>query len=154
MFEYRNNEHFAFWKMLKVGYDQFDATKRPPNVEVCGRKYKFNVASESGRSFSSRSSCPPLYMRKSTALAYTKIKLRDDIVFDNLLAKEEGRDAKDFSNMSVAAVLPGIKVVVATYASPAAMVKKTSSNINRPSGNVVARSSTKKPGHLPGVSTE
>ncbi len=117
MFEYRDNPNFAFWRMLKVGYDHFETTKRPPQVEVCGKKYRFNVASESGKKFSARASCPPLYMRQSTALAYTKIKMRDDAVFDKLLAKEEGRSVRDFSNMSVAAALPGIKVVSATDAA-------------------------------------
>lgn len=154
MFTNRGSRHFAFWKMLKVGYDQFEVTKRPPNVEVCGREYKFNVASESGRSFSARSSCPPLFMRKSTALAYTKIKMRDDIVFDKLLAKEEGRDVKDFSDTSVATALPGIKVVTATYATNAAPVKASSSTIAKQPGKTIARSSVKKPGNLPGVSTE
>ena len=154
MFSHRDNKHFAFWKMLKIGYDQFEATKRPPNVEVCGRQYKFNVASESGRKFSARSSCPPLYMRKSTALAYTKIKMRDDIVFDKLLAKAEGRDAKDFSNMSIAAALPGIEVVTATYATKPATVGTSSSNLTKPNSNAVAGSSVKKPGALPGISTE
>ncbi len=117
MFQYRDNPNFAFWRMLKVGYDHFETTKRPPQVEVCGKKYRFNVASESGKKFSARASCPPLYMRKSTALAYTKIKMRDDAVFDKLLAREEGRSVRDFSNMSVAAALPGIKVVSATGAA-------------------------------------
>jgi len=154
MFEYRNNPNFAFWKMLKIGYDHFETTKRPPNVDVCGKKYRFNVAPESGRKFSARSSCPPLFMRKSTALAYTKIKMRDDIVFDKLLAKEEGRDAKDFSNMSVATALPGIQVVAATYATKPAAVEVSSSAVTKPNENTVARSSVKKPGTLPGVSIE
>jgi murein L,D-transpeptidase YafK len=154
MFAHRDNKHFEFWKMLKVGYDQFEVTKRPPSVEVCGRKYKFNVRPESGRSISANSSCPPLYMRKSTALAYTKIKMQDDIAFDKLLAKAEGRDAKDFSNMSVATALPGIQVVAATYASQVTTLDATSPKINKPSGTIITGSTAKKPGRLPGVSTE
>ncbi len=154
MFSHRYNKHFAFWKMLKIGYDQFEATKRPPNVEVCGRQYKFNVASESGRKFSARSSCPPLYMRKSTALAYTKIKMRDDIVFDKLLAKEEGRDAKDFSNMSLAAALPGIEVVTATYAAKPAIAGTSLSSAPKSNGNAAVRPPVQKHGTLPGISTE
>jgi len=140
--------------MLKVGYDQFEVTKRPPNVEVCGRKYRFNVAAESGRKFSARASCPPLYMRKSTALAYTNIKMRDDIVFEKLLAKEEGRDAKDFSNMSVANALPGIKVVTATYATKSAPTNSTSTAAIKPVSRVVVPHEKKKTGQLPGVSTD
>ncbi len=28
--------------MLKVGYDNFEVTKRPPEVNVCEKKYVFN----------------------------------------------------------------------------------------------------------------
>jgi len=144
MFEYRDNPNFAFWKMLKIGYDHFETTKRPPNVEVCGKKYQFNVAPETGRKFSARASCPPLYMRKSTALAYTKVKMRDDAVFEKLLAKQEGRDARDFSSMSMAAALPGINVVAATYATTPVATEKSASGAN---------SQTRKPGKLPGVTS-
>ncbi len=130
MFENRKSKHFAFWKMLKVGYDQFEVTKRPPMVEVCGGKYRFNVKAEPGRKFSSRASCPPLYMRKSTALAYTSVKRRDDTAFDKLLAHSEGRDARDMSSLTVGMVLPGISLVDPTQANPAAESTGTVSGIN------------------------
>ncbi len=121
MFENRHSKHFAFWKMLKVGYDQFDITKRPPLVEVCESKYQFNVKPETGRRFTARNACPPMYMRQSTALAYTKVKRRDDAAFDKLLAKAEGRDANDMSSLSVAMALPGIKLVSPTPVAVAAV---------------------------------
>lgn len=42
MAKYRSSEHYDFWKNLKVGYDHFEITHRPPVVDVCGRKYVFN----------------------------------------------------------------------------------------------------------------
>jgi len=33
-----------FWKMLKMGSDAFHATRRPPTVAVCDRRYVFNPA--------------------------------------------------------------------------------------------------------------
>lgn len=42
MAKYRSSEHYEFWKNLKVGYDHFEITRRPPVVDVCGKKYVFN----------------------------------------------------------------------------------------------------------------
>jgi murein L,D-transpeptidase YafK len=42
MVKHRMNENIDFWKMLKVGYDNFEVTKRPPEVNVCEKKYVFN----------------------------------------------------------------------------------------------------------------
>ncbi|KAF1855741.1 hypothetical protein Lal_00000043 [Lupinus albus] len=44
MARHRNNENMEFWKMLKVGYDQFEITKRPPDVNVCGKKKNYELA--------------------------------------------------------------------------------------------------------------
>ena len=45
MAKHRNNPNFAFWKMLKEGYDHFDATHQEPKVAVCDRRYVFDAAS-------------------------------------------------------------------------------------------------------------
>ena len=42
MARHRSSEHYEFWKNLKVGYDHFEITHRPPVVDVCGKKYLFN----------------------------------------------------------------------------------------------------------------
>lgn len=34
--------HLAFWRNLKEGTDIFDATKLPPTVDVCEKRYVFN----------------------------------------------------------------------------------------------------------------
>ncbi len=51
MARHRHSPHFEFWKMLKVGYDNFEVTKRPPDVNVCERKYVFNQSVEGNASF-------------------------------------------------------------------------------------------------------
>ncbi len=146
MFVNRNNRHFAFWKMLKIGYDQFEITKRPPLVEVCGRKYRFNVKAESGRKFTSRASCPPMYMRQSTALAYTKVKRRDDTAFDKLLAHSEGRDARDMSNLTVGMALPGIQLIDPMRPNPVIESTGTVPGINgSTTSSLPGVSNTKKP---------
>ena len=43
MAKHRNNPNFAFWKMLKEGYDHFEATHQEPKVAVCERRYVFDA---------------------------------------------------------------------------------------------------------------
>ena len=42
MARHRNNPNFAFWKMLKEGYDNFEATHQEPKVAVCEKRYVFD----------------------------------------------------------------------------------------------------------------
>ena len=62
MAKHRDNPHFAFWKMLKQGYDHFNATHREPKVAVCEKRYVFDaVAPENASralSFGARDKCP------------------------------------------------------------------------------------------------
>lgn len=48
MAKHRGSEHFEFWKNLKVGYDHFEITHRPPVVDVCGKQYVFNQVNGCG----------------------------------------------------------------------------------------------------------
>ncbi|PDT80292.1 murein L,D-transpeptidase family protein [Sinorhizobium sp. BJ1] len=58
MARHRDNSNIEFWKMLKAGYDQFEVTKRPPQVNVCERKYVFNQQSDG--SFNPAGQCPAM----------------------------------------------------------------------------------------------
>ncbi|ACP26476.1 putative periplasmic protein, putative exported protein [Sinorhizobium fredii NGR234] len=58
MARHRDNPNIEFWKMLKVGYDQFEVTKRPPQVNVCERKYVFNQQTDG--SFNPSGQCPAM----------------------------------------------------------------------------------------------
>ncbi|MFN8830453.1 MAG: L,D-transpeptidase family protein [Labrys sp. (in: a-proteobacteria)] len=40
--KHRENPNIAFWKMLKVGYDHFELTRKPVDVAVCNGRYVFN----------------------------------------------------------------------------------------------------------------
>ena len=42
MAKHRFSEHYEFWQNLKTGYDYFEITHRPPEVDVCNKKYVFN----------------------------------------------------------------------------------------------------------------
>ena len=56
MARHRHSEHYEFWKMLKVGYDNFEVTKRPPEVAVCNKQYVFNQ--EATGAFNPVGACP------------------------------------------------------------------------------------------------
>ena len=43
MAKHRNNPNFAFWKMIKEGYDDFEATHQEPKVAVCEKRYVFDA---------------------------------------------------------------------------------------------------------------
>jgi hypothetical protein len=45
MAKHRFSENYEFWKNIKTGYDYFEITHRPPEVDVCSRKYAFNQVS-------------------------------------------------------------------------------------------------------------
>lgn len=61
MAKHRNNPNFAFWKMLKEGYDNFEATKQPPQVAVCEQRYQFDQVDKDGQPLAprnARAACP------------------------------------------------------------------------------------------------
>jgi murein L,D-transpeptidase YafK len=71
MAKHRNNPNFAFWKMLKEGYDDFDATHQEPKVAVCDRHYVFDAAAPDGSTkplkFDARAKCPAYQLDPSIA---------------------------------------------------------------------------------------
>jgi murein L,D-transpeptidase YafK len=40
---HRNNPNFAFWKMIKEGYDHFEVSHQEPRIDVCDRHYVFDA---------------------------------------------------------------------------------------------------------------
>jgi murein L,D-transpeptidase YafK len=71
MAKHRNNPNFAFWKMIKEGYDHFEATRQEPKVAVCERHYVFDPASPDNASkplkFDPRGKCPAYELDKTIA---------------------------------------------------------------------------------------
>jgi murein L,D-transpeptidase YafK len=57
MARHRNNPNFAFWKMLKEGYDDFEATHQEPKVAVCEKRYVFDAAAPEGSTRRSPTRC-------------------------------------------------------------------------------------------------
>lgn len=69
MARYKNDPNYGFWKMLKQGYDTFEATKVPPKVDVCEKRYVFNVPTADGQALSPTGMCPP--SANAESMAYT-----------------------------------------------------------------------------------
>ncbi len=71
MAKHRNNPNFAFWKMLKEGYDHFEASKQEPKVAVCERRYVFDPAQPDNASkplkFDAKGKCPVYELDKNIA---------------------------------------------------------------------------------------
>jgi hypothetical protein len=73
MAKHRNNPNFAFWKMIKEGYDHFEATRLEPKVAVCEKRYVFDATalddSTKPLSFNAKGACPAYQLDKNIAQA-------------------------------------------------------------------------------------
>ena len=71
MARHRSNPNFAFWKMLKEGYDHFEATRQEPKVAVCDKHYVFDAAAPENSSrplrFDAKGKCPVYELDKNLA---------------------------------------------------------------------------------------
>ena len=66
--KHKASPHIDFWRTLKRGHDLFELTKRPPKVDVCGRSYQFETASNAA--YRANASCPPMTMPATLAASY------------------------------------------------------------------------------------
>lgn len=56
----RGDPNMDFWRNLEEGSDHFEATRQPPKVAVCGRRYVLNAAFEDNAVVSAIDACPPV----------------------------------------------------------------------------------------------
>jgi murein L,D-transpeptidase YafK len=86
---HRTNPHFAFWKMLKIGYDHFETTHLEPKVDVCDRHYVFDAHapanSPSPFVFSPTGPCPPFLVNPKIARAALEKQRADEAEFSRLV---------------------------------------------------------------------
>ena len=68
---HRDDPNMEFWRMLKVGYDHFELTRKPPRVDVCDRSYVFD-ADAGGASFNASAACPPYSVPPTLVAALEK----------------------------------------------------------------------------------
>lgn len=69
MARYKKDPNYAFWTMLKEGYDAFEVTRQPPKVDVCEKRYVFN-RDTNGKSLSPAGVCPPANYSPQLESAY------------------------------------------------------------------------------------
>jgi murein L,D-transpeptidase YafK len=90
MAKHRNNPNFAFWKMLKQGYDDFEATRQEPKVAVCDKHYVFDAAPAAGEKgplhFNPRGKCPAYQLDPTIASVVTKYRHEQEVKLANYIA--------------------------------------------------------------------
>ena len=88
MARHGHSENLDFWKMLKVGYDNFEVTKRPPEVNVCERKYVFNQ--QSSGAFNPTGACPAMSTPPALQAALSAYNKTYDVAFEKAMRKFDG----------------------------------------------------------------
>lgn len=68
MARYSGHRYFPFWQMLQEGYQHFEVTREPPQVDVCDRRYIFNAVAAD--QFSAAQQCPSYEIQPQVANAF------------------------------------------------------------------------------------
>ncbi|RWB33382.1 MAG: murein L,D-transpeptidase [Mesorhizobium sp.] len=82
MARYRKDPNYEFWKMLKVGYDNFEITKVPPKVDVCEKRYVFNQVAADGVTFDPAGACPATTQPDSLKSAFNAYQSTYEAAFN------------------------------------------------------------------------
>ena len=92
MAKHRNNPNFAFWKMLKEGYDHFEATRQEPKVNVCEKRYVFDATPPENTSkplrFSSHDKCPVYRLDPVIADTVLEHRRREQVQMAEYIARD------------------------------------------------------------------
>jgi murein L,D-transpeptidase YafK len=99
---HRTNPHMAFWRMLKIGNDHFEATHLEPKVDVCDRRYVFDAqqprSSPNPLVFDPIGKCPAFVVNTKIAGAALAKQRADEAEFARLVE----------SNVLVAPIYSGL----------------------------------------------
>jgi murein L,D-transpeptidase YafK len=86
---HRNNPSFAFWKMIKEGYDHFEVSRREPRIDVCDRHYVFDAVPPAGStkplSFNPTGVCPRYDIDPEIAGPAVEKQRKDEDTFAELV---------------------------------------------------------------------
>jgi murein L,D-transpeptidase YafK len=86
---HRTNPNMAFWKMIKIGNDHFEATHLEPKVDVCDRHYVFDAAQPSNSSkaivFTPTGRCPAFVVNPEIAGPALEKEHADEIQYAQLV---------------------------------------------------------------------
>lgn len=85
MARHRSNPNIGFWTNLKEGYDHFEATRQPPRLAYCDRRYVFDPADTAGP-FTPGAPCPAYDIDAGKRDAVTARKQREADSTANLIA--------------------------------------------------------------------
>jgi murein L,D-transpeptidase YafK len=86
---HRNSPNLAFWKMLKIGNDHFEATHLEPKVDVCNRVYVFDAQrppnSRKPFEFNPTGKCPAFVVDPKIARPALEKQRADELEYARLL---------------------------------------------------------------------
>jgi murein L,D-transpeptidase YafK len=86
---HRTNPNLAFWMMLKIGNDHFEATHFEPKVDVCDRHYVFDPQDPSNSSkllvLDSTSKCPAFVVNPKIARRALEKQRADEVEYARLV---------------------------------------------------------------------
>ncbi len=92
MAKHRNNPNFAFWKMIKEGYDHFEATHQAPKVAVCEKRYVFDPVAPANASrpltFNARGKCPVFQLDPAIADAVLDRRRQEQYQMAEYIARD------------------------------------------------------------------
>jgi murein L,D-transpeptidase YafK len=92
MAKHRNNPNFAFWKMIKEGYDHFEATHQEPKVAVCEKRYVFDAVAPGDAAkplkFDPRGKCPAYQLDPTLADAVLDHRRQEQVEMANFIARD------------------------------------------------------------------
>jgi murein L,D-transpeptidase YafK len=86
---HRTNPYLAFWKMLKIGNDHFEATHLEPKVDVCNRRYVFDAQPPPNSPyplvFNPIAKCPAFVVNPKIARLALEKQRTDEVEYAQLL---------------------------------------------------------------------
>ena len=86
---HRTSPHLAFWKMLKIGNDHFEATHLEPKVDVCDKHYVFDAQQPPNGSkplaFDPTGKCPAFVVNPQIARAALEKQHADEVQYAQLI---------------------------------------------------------------------
>jgi murein L,D-transpeptidase YafK len=92
MAKHRNNPNFAFWKMIKDGYDHFEASRQEPKVAVCEKHYVFDPAAPANAStplsFNASGKCPVYQLDPTVADAVLEQRRQEQTKMAEYIARD------------------------------------------------------------------
>jgi len=130
MAKHRNNPNFAFWKMLKEGYDHFEATHQEPKVAVCEKRYVFDAAPRDGSgplSFNPRGKCPAYQLDPTIASTVLDYRRNQQFKMANYIARDVATAPPHVGDGGTNPVFAGAMFSTGKYDNAVFQVASTSS---------------------------